>query len=408
MQKVRLSLARKEAALVSVREMHNAVLLVGGGWRKAGLLAMVLLAWVLTDPRICRAEEQDIPLLLQSESAPALPVWLATPSLDHPYFWEKPPEETPLRKLGETADKAHRDLSAEILEQAIWLDDYFGKARSDKEQRANYFLRWRNGLRWEKKGGFSYATDVRLALSLPKIDERLRLVVSGENEPEQPNPALPQDPGNPGFDRTLQQKTGVVNSELRYSLLRTPSTDFFLGTGIGFVLPPYLFARSRLQYTHNFTDTLRARLAETLFVKTGVGPGETSEATLEKTLSPKTVLNWSTAATISRETAPLEWGTELSLLHIFSPRTAVTLTEGVYGNVGIDDWIRSYRVAFNFRRNFLRPWLFYELEPQVAWTYVSDSNFPVNYIFTARVEVTFDGNGKTVAKNSWEERLARP
>jgi len=394
--------------LVSVRKLHSGVQQAVGILGRIGLFMVVLLAWLAADDRPCRAQEQEIPLLLQAEPAPALPVWLAAPSGGAPYFWEIPLKETPLRKIGETADKAHEELSQEILERAIWLDDFFGKAGSDKQQRANYFLRWRNGVRWEQNGGLSYATDLRLVLSLPKIDERLRLVISGENEPEQPNPSLPQDPGNPGFDRTLQQRTGVVNTELRYSLLQTPATNFFLGTGIGFVFPPYLFARSRLQYTHSFSDTLRARLAETFFVKTGVGPGETSEATLEKTLDPKTVLNWTTVATVSRDTAPLEWGTELSLLHIFSKRTAITLTEGVYGNVGLDDWIRSYRVLFNFRRNFLRSWLFYELEPQVAWTLSADGKFPINYIFTGRIEVTFDGNGSAVANSRYDERLARP
>jgi hypothetical protein len=297
--------------------------------------------------------------------------------------------------IGKKADQAHTSIEQSILEQAIWLDDFFGKANPAKKQQTGYLLRLRNGLRIGQSGSQSFSTDIRLDLALPKVDERLRLMISGGNEPDQLNPRLPEDPGNPGFDRTFQTSTRIVNTELRYSLIRNSSTDFFLGAGIGLVLPPNVFARSRYQYTHRLSDLYLFRFAETVFVKTPVGVGETTEVGLERSLNKKTILRLSSAGTVSQEIhAALEWGTELALLHEISSRSAITAAAGIYGNTGIADWITNYRIYSTYRRNFLRPWLFYELEPQISWPRQSDAKFPTTFVFTARIEVVFQAKSK--------------
>jgi len=78
-------------------------------------------------------------------------------------------------------------------------------------------------------------------------------------------------------------------------------------------------------------------------------------------------------------------------LHELSPSSAVSLVGGIYGNTSFEDWVNNYRVYLRYRHNFLRSWLFYELEPQVAWPRDSNGNFPVNYAFTVRLEVVFQG-----------------
>jgi hypothetical protein len=289
----------------------------------------------------------------------------------------------------QTADAVHDGIEQNILQQAIWLDNFFGKPRTDKELAAGYLLRLRGDIRYQLDGGQKLQFDVRLNLTLPKIDERLRLIVSGENEADQITPRLPEDPGNPGFDRTFQNSTRIVNTELRYGLIRTPSTDFFLGAGIGFVYPPNVFARGRYQYTRRLSEVTLARFAETLFVKTPAGVGETTEFGLEHSLGPKYLLRWSAAGTVSEEIHALEWGTELALFHEISSRKVVAFGGGIYGNTGFDDWVRNYRLFASFRSNLFRNWLFYELEPQVFWPRQLGGNLPPTYVFTARLEIVF-------------------
>ena len=297
--------------------------------------------------------------------------------------------------LGKTADHTHELLERGILLQVLRLDDFFGKVNSEKELHTSYLLRWRNSLRLQQGGGVNLGTTLRANVDLSRISERLQLSFSGEDKPDPLAPSLPEDPGSPGFDRTFRSAR-VVNSELRYQLMRTADSDFFLGAGVDFVLPPEVFARARYQRYQRLSETFLARFGETLFAKTPDGVGETTELSIEHSLNAKSVLRWANSATLSQEIGGLEWGSELSLLHELSPRSAVTLTGGVYGDTGSGDHVSNYRVQLRYRRNFLRSWLYYELEPLVAWPRNSDGRFPVTYAATFRLEVVFQGEEKPV------------
>jgi hypothetical protein len=287
-------------------------------------------------------------------------------------------------------DETHERLEHGILRQVIRLDQFFGKDKTDAGQKTEYTLHWGNSVRVEQNGHLVFGTTVRANLLLSRISERLRLTVSGGDEPVPTAPVLPEDPGNPGFDRTTQS-TRLVNTELRYSLIQTPHMALFLGAGVRLIIPPEAFARSRFQYAYHIGDDTIVRFGETLFLKNTVGPGETTEVSMENSLNRKTLLRWSNAATISYEIKGVEWGTELSLIRELSPKSAITLTGGVYGNTSIRDWVTNYRVLARYRRNFLRSWLFYELEPEMSWPRSAAGYFPTNFAMTFRIEVAFEG-----------------
>jgi hypothetical protein len=296
--------------------------------------------------------------------------------------------------IGKIAEETHDGLERGILQQAIRLDNFFGTVDSQKEQLTSYLLRWRNSVRLEQGGGYSkLGSTLRASFDLSRINERLRLTISGENEPEPFAPSLPEDPGNPGFDRTFQSAR-IVNTELRYQLIRSPATDFFLGGGVDLVLPLRPFTRARYQYSYRISEISLVRMAETLFAKTPYGVGETSELTVERLLKPKTVLRWASSGTVSHEIGALEWGSELSLLHELSSRSAVTVTGGIYGNTSFNYRIGNYQILSRYRHNFLRSWLFYELEPEVSWPRRADGSLPTTYAFTFRLEVVFQGKEK--------------
>lgn len=122
--------------------------------------------------------------------------------------------------------------------------------------------------------------------------------------------------------------------------------------------------------------------------------GETTEIDLERLLDRKTLLRWANAGTVSYEIKGMEWGSELSLIRELSHRSAVTLTGGVYGHSYIDGVVDNYRVFSCYRRNFLRSWLFYELEPEISWPRSADGSFSTNLALTFRLEVMFQGKEK--------------
>jgi len=288
-------------------------------------------------------------------------------------------------------DKAHESLQQNILKQTLRLDNFFGNTKSEDERTTGYQLRFRNSIRAEQGGTLKYGASLRASVRLSRISDRLRLTFSGENEPEPFAPGLPEDPGNPGFDRPAQT-TKIVNTELRYGFYQTPLTDIFLAAGFRLVLPPEAFVRARVQHTHNINDVTLIRTGETLFVNNVTGVGETTEVSVERLLNPKTVLRWASTGTLSNKIQGLELGTELSLARELSTKSAITVAGGTSGNTSIDDVITNYRLFARYRRNFLREWLFYELGPEVSWPRQADGNFPTNYAITVLLEVVFQGS----------------
>ena len=321
-----------------------------------------------------------------TQTAPAAePAKQEEPSPVKSFISEDPPE---VRK---GVDKVHESLEQGILEQVVRFDSFFGDLKNDHGRRTGYHLQVRNSVRVEKGGKLSYGPSLRASITLSKISERLRLYISGDNEPEPIAPRLPEDPGNPGFDRpALTAK--VVNTELRYEFFKTPSTNIFMGAGVRIAIPTQTFVRSRIQHTHHFSDVTLLRLGETLFVNNVLGLGETSEISVERIINSKNLLRWASTGAVSHKIAGLEWGTELSLLHVLSSKSALTLTGGVYGNTHVDDMITNYRLLTRYRRNFLRSWLFYELVPEISWPRKGDDVFPTNYAMTFVLEVVFKGS----------------
>jgi hypothetical protein len=291
-------------------------------------------------------------------------------------------------EFGKSVDRTHDRIERDILQQTIRFDDFFGSATPRTQRQTAYELRWRNSIRIEQDGEVRPGTSVRANVVLSKISDRLRLAISGEKEAEPFSPSLPQDPGSPGFDRTLPTAS-IVNTELRYGLIRSPTVDFFVGAGVRIALPFEIFVRSRYQYTHRIDDVSLLRVAETPFIKNTDWLGETTEISVERILSRKTLLLWANTGTASEEIEGLEWGSELSLIHQLSPKSSVTLTEGIYGNTSESAAVNNYRALARYRRNFLRTWLYYELEPEVSWP--SGGHYNPRFAFTFRIEVVFQG-----------------
>lgn len=289
-------------------------------------------------------------------------------------------------------DEAHALLERNILRQAVRVDNFFGSVKPEKQRQTSYNLRWRNSVKVEQGRRWSFGSSLYANFALPRISDRLQLYFSGEDEPGKTTQGLPEDPGNPGFDRTTPT-THFANTELRYELIRNQALNLFLGAGVRLVLPPEVFLRSRLQYIHNFDDILLMRVAETVFVKNSDFIGETTEFSLERLVGGNTLLRWASAGTASEEIEGLEWGSELSASRQLSPRDALTLKGGVFGNSSLTPHLQNYLLQVRYRRNFLRDWLFYELEPQITWPRTPEGGNPPVYALTFRIEVVFQGMG---------------
>src|SRR5512133_39721 len=349
----------------------------GAGWLRAIARAACLIILPLS-----------VGITHAGDGPPAAPAALPVPPASSLTETSDTPPDTEPNAFSTAVDVTQDELERNILEQVIRLDSFFGIIKTESQQKAAYHLRWRNSLRVDQDGRVRYGTTVRANLTLSRINDRLHGVLFGEDEPEPFSSSHSDDPVNPGFDRRGQSMR-VVTTELRYEVVRQPFLEIFLGAGVRFVLPPEAFVRSRFQYTYKFSDVSLLRCGETLFVKKLDTYGETSEFDLERLLDQKTLLRWANSGTFSDGIKGLQWGTELSLIRELSPQSGITLTGGAYGITGSDDAVLNYRLLARYRRNFLRSWLFYEVEPELSWPRRADGSYTTNLAFTVRLEVMF-------------------
>jgi hypothetical protein len=162
-----------------------------------------------------------------------------------------------------------------------------------------------------------------------------------------------------------------------------------IDTGIKIHVPLDPFARMRYQYTKPFGDNYVIRFTETGLWRYTERFTETSHLDLERELNTFTFLRWSNYATHTDGTAGITWNTGISLITELTPKSAISLDTSMWG-MNHPDWtIQNYRVGSRYRRNIYRPWLFFEMEPEVTWP--KEDGIPRHSVYAvmATVEIQF-------------------
>jgi len=287
-------------------------------------------------------------------------------------------------------DRTHSRVERDLFDTVVWFDRFFGDERMVVTERPESFLRWMNNLRWDEEERFSFRSTVRASLRLPSLRKRWRVVISGETRGD-PNAVTPEDPGNPGLDTGSRVRTG--STELVYEILRTPRSILDAGAGVRVKISPDAFVRTRFQHARPVGFNTLGRFTATAYWDALDGPGESNQVDLEHWLAPPTLLRWSNSITITETSRWWTWGTDLSLLHKFSPKSAITFAGGASGSTH-PSWVATnYRILARYRRNVWRKWLFLEGEPDIHWPRKEDGSRKPVWGATLRAEILFTGEG---------------
>ena len=287
-------------------------------------------------------------------------------------------------------DRTHSLVERDLFETVVWFDRFFGDERVAVTERPESFLRWTNALRWDEEERFSFRSTVRASLRLPRLKDRWHLVLSGETRGD-PNALTQEDPGNPGLDVGSRVRTG--STELVYDILRTPRSTLDVGAGVRVKIPPDAFVRTRFQHARPVGLSTLGRFTATAYWDARDGFGESNQVDLERWLAPPTLLRWSNSITITETSRWWTWGTELSLLHKISPKSAITFAGGASGTTH-PSWVATnYRILARYRRNVWRKWLFLEGEPDIHWPKKEDGSRKPVWGATLRAEILFTGAG---------------
>lgn len=280
-------------------------------------------------------------------------------------------------------DRTHSYVSERLCEPAAWFDGFFGDPRAAEETPVGSFFRVRNSLRWDESEDFGHDIRVSANISLPRVSDRVRLLISRDESIEG---ELGQG-DNRDDDRDEQTRLG-----LRFVLTDFGRTQFDVDGTVkvssGGLNPR---VRGRGRNTWGLTETTQARFTQTVFWERDDGVGTSSRADWEWLPDSESLVRLSGEGTVSEGSDGMDWGVSLVGYRQLNRKTAIRSEIGVFGHTQPERITEEYYVNFRFRRSFLRDWLFYELQPEYAWPEDDDTGERrSDFRFIVTLEIQFE------------------
>ena len=286
-------------------------------------------------------------------------------------------------------DRTHSYLTSMLCQPSVWFDDFFGQHRAGEDWPGS-LVRWKTSIRFDEQGKPLYRSEFNASFRLPKMDKKTKLVITSETRDDQTSSQPDDDP----YD--LETTSGISADEdkqttvgLRYYLTDTRKARLNLGAGIKLENPVQPYLRVRMRYTEPLGSSTLLRLTPSIIWLTEDGINRSLRLDLERRMS-ENVLIRASQSIVRKEMQPgVMWGTVLKLYDRLSPVTVVALEAAAKGTNHPDYRVERYRLATRLRSNFLRKWLFLELEPEYYWPRDTLGEYHLFRAITFRMEVQF-------------------
>ncbi|RFF31359.1 hypothetical protein [Wenzhouxiangella sediminis] len=255
-------------------------------------------------------------------------------------------------------DLTHSYINQRLCEPAAWFDGFFGDPRTLEENPVGSFIRLRNAVRWDETEGLKYRASVRANLILPRLSERVRLLVARDEdlEGDYPDTGAFDDPEN----RTRLGLRYIASEHARSRF----DIDGTVRVSSGSLNPRI---RGRYRYVRGLTDRSLGRFTQSAFWEREEGFGLTTRFDWEWLPDRDRLVRWSARGTWSQESDGIDWRTGLVSFRQLDMQSAVRAEVGAWGYTEPRFETEEYFVAVRYRRQFLRPWLYWEIEPEHAW-----------------------------------------
>ena len=192
-------------------------------------------------------------------------------------------------------DDSYEYVTSRTDALAVWLDSFFGTVTSDMES-ADSVLRLRTDFEWDQEDGEDYKVRLRGKVDLPRLDERLSLVFSEEDEEREeviPNSAGHDD--DVGLQYRVRERQ---SSRLWFTVGTNASLDFK--------------SSLRYKYVEPIGDDWRVQFSERLYFKEGDGFGTITRGELDYLIHRDRIVRWINQVEYGEETDGVEWGSRLS------------------------------------------------------------------------------------------------
>lgn len=264
-------------------------------------------------------------------------------------------------------DQTHDYVERNICEPAVWFDHFFGDRRVLEDVRPGTFIRLRNAVRLTDGKNVKYISDIQVLYRLPKWENLLRKAsIYFESRSDAPKYTLqPGQPIEPGVNPATGVKQSVIG--VRADLYARLRQLIDIDTGLMVSIHPDAFVRMRYQFLKPFGEVYLIRFSQIPMWQTIEHFSDTTQLDLERTITKFTIVRWSNNVTFIEKRPGVTWNTGISFITQLTAKSAISNDTSMWG-VNSPVWtIQNYRVGSRFRQNFYRPWLFFELAPEITW-----------------------------------------
>ena len=287
-------------------------------------------------------------------------------------------------------DRSHSYVSRQLCEPAAWFDGFFGDSRAFEETPVGTFFRLRNAVQWDQTEGWSVGVRVRANILLPRASDRLRLLITSDDDV---SGDFQEGAGSDPSDDQTRLGLRFIASESARSQFDVDGTIKVASGGLN----PRI--RGRYRYVKGLSQHTLARATQSVFWERDEGFGTTSRLDWEWLPTRDHLLRWTGEGTYSEKSDGVDWRSSLVGFQQISARTALRSEIGVFGYTRPSFEVEEYFVAVRYRRQFLRPWLFFELQPQHAWPLDERTgDRRSDWRFTVTLEVQFENESSRRAR----------
>jgi len=271
-------------------------------------------------------------------------------------------------------DRYHEKLSQRVRRYVTRLDYFISPSHTEEEEPGSWIM-VQPKIEFENGSGVSVGANFKAKLELPHLTKRLEVIADNI-----PGALLP------GAD--LPDNFTDVNAGLRWKVIRE---DFsWLNMDGGMNLNPLPAPFLRLTFSHS----VPVRKWMIFFKQQGFwynqddGFGEMTEIDFDRSIPSVGLFRSTSAATWSEETDGLEWEQTVKLGKIVKKnKHSIVAQFSVFGHNSSSSVMDEYRANFTYRFNAYRPWLFFNVTPQIAFP--RDRDFAFTPLLRVSVEIFF-------------------
>lgn len=254
-------------------------------------------------------------------------------------------------------DRQQCVFSGRAMVTARWVDDFFGDWHDDE---ATMMARLRSHTVLTESEGLQTRFSLHARAELPNAQRRLRLIISDESD---------ETPSGQDLRRQIGEEDSRVSAALRWVALDRGGLVSNFDVGARGFNPMDIFARYRLGKTWSLSDDSLVRLSQTLRYGSDTKERYTPVLDFERALDERSVLRFSNYYDYRHENASEGFAWTHGVSFSKSLRNSRSYSYGLSMNGLTQPQWRSESVGpwFIYRRAFLRPWLYLEVEPHYTW-----------------------------------------